>query len=143
VPARLASVARTAATKAATCTDESEDPGVATVQECRAALSNLAARLAEVDRETRSKHAADRTLSLWLTDLDTGFCGRLVDGELLDVEPVPDADAAGKAQLKLRCSGDDLIALTDGHLGAGTAWATGRLKIDASLPDLLRLRTLL
>ncbi len=116
---------------------------MATVEECRTALSKLAARLAEVDQDTRSKHAADRTLSLWLSDLDTGFSGRLVDGELVDVEAAPSADAAGKAQLKLRCSGDDLVALTDGRLGAGTAWATGRLKIDASLPDLLRLRTLL
>ena len=38
---------------------------------------------------------------------------------------------------------DDLIALLAGELSPPTAWATGRLKVEASVLDLLKLRTLL
>jgi hypothetical protein len=38
---------------------------------------------------------------------------------------------------------DDLIELTDKRLHFSHAWATGRLHLDASLRDLLRLRGLL
>jgi putative sterol carrier protein len=38
---------------------------------------------------------------------------------------------------------DDLVALTDGQLNVASAWATGRLRVDASIKDMLRLRALL
>ncbi len=114
---------------------------MATIDECRAALDQLAARLAGLGTEARERHSADRTVSLDVTDLGCCFRGRLADGELIDMEL--DDDGGGKAQLRLRCSSDDLIALTTGDLGVGSAWASGRLKVDASLPDLLRLRSLL
>ena len=38
---------------------------------------------------------------------------------------------------------DDLIALTDGKLNFAAAWATGRVKLEAGLRDLLRLRKIL
>ena len=40
-------------------------------------------------------------------------------------------------------SSDDLVALTDGHLHFGKAWASGRLKLEAGLRDLLRLRKII
>jgi hypothetical protein len=36
---------------------------------------------------------------------------------------------------------DDLIALTDGRLKLAAAWATGRLRINAGVRDLLKLRS--
>ncbi|KDN82466.1 hypothetical protein KCH_57590 [Kitasatospora cheerisanensis KCTC 2395] len=50
---------------------------------------------------------------------------------------------AAKADIRLTTTGDDLVALVDGRLPFPTAWATGRLKLDASFLDLLRLRSLL
>ena len=44
--------------------------------------------------------------------------------------------------LILQCS-DDLIALTDGDLAFAPAWASGRVKLEAGLRDMLRLRSLL
>jgi hypothetical protein len=38
---------------------------------------------------------------------------------------------------------DDLLALTDGQLSFGPAWATGRVKLEAGLRDMLRLRKIL
>jgi putative sterol carrier protein len=118
---------------------------VATVEECRVALAELAARLAAVDPQTKARHTADRSLSLRLNDLGCAFRGRISDGTLLDVvaEDGEAKTAEGKAQIRLQCSSDDLLALTRGELGAGSAWATGRLRVEASPLDLLRLRSLL
>jgi hypothetical protein len=38
---------------------------------------------------------------------------------------------------------DDLVSLANDELGAAKAWTSGRLKIDAGVFDLLRLRKLL
>jgi hypothetical protein len=38
---------------------------------------------------------------------------------------------------------DDLVALVSGRLSFAPAWATGRVKLEAGLRDLLRLKSLL
>jgi hypothetical protein len=40
-------------------------------------------------------------------------------------------------------TGDDLLALVAGDLGVGAAWAGGRLKVQAGMLDLLKLRSML
>jgi hypothetical protein len=40
-------------------------------------------------------------------------------------------------------SSDDLLAMTAGRLSFGPAWAAGRVKLEAGLRDMLRLRSLL
>lgn len=106
---------------------------VATVEECGAALDRLAARLGG-----GGSRGLDRTLSCSVTDLGTTFHGRLTDGQLiaLTTEPHP------AAQIRLTTTSDDLIALTSGHLNPGSAWASGRLKIEAGMRDLMRLRSM-
>jgi putative sterol carrier protein len=112
---------------------------VASTKDCSRALRGLAKRLADVDGDLRRKHAVDRTISCRISDLQTDFSGRISDGELVDVkqEALPDA------QIKLSLTSDDLVALTDGQLNVASAWATGRLRVDASIKDMLRLRALL
>lgn len=112
---------------------------MATLQECERALQSLAERLAAVDPEQRAKYAVERTVSCCVTDLDVVFTGR-VDGDgLADLRRTDDT----AAQVRLAASSDDLIALSEGRLGVPSAWATGRLKIEASVLDLLKLRSLL
>ncbi len=112
---------------------------MATVEQCAAALQSLADRLNAVDPETRGKYVVDRTVSCRIPDLGVVFRGR-VDGDgLTGVELVDEPSA----QVRLSTSSDDLLALTEGRLGVPAAWATGRLKIEASVLDLLRLRSLL
>jgi hypothetical protein len=113
---------------------------VATVEECEAALNSLAERLNGVDPDVRSKYVVQRTLSCRIRDLDVVFAGRVDDDGITDIRRV---DGAGGAQVRLATSSDDLIALTEGRLGVPAAWATGRLKIEASVLDLLKLRSLL
>jgi hypothetical protein len=112
---------------------------MATVDECRAALRKLASRLAGDGGEARERLDFDRTLACRVTDLDVAFHGRLVGGR---IEDLADGDDP-RAKLKLTTASDDLVALVDGQLNIASAWASGRVKIDASVFDLLKLRKLL
>jgi hypothetical protein len=119
---------------------------VASLEECQQAVQDLADRLANVDPELRSRYAADRTVACHVPDLACVFRGRLDVEGLQDVHTAPDGDGgvdADDAQVRLAASSDDLLALLEGRLAVPTAWATGRLKIEASVMDLLRLRSLL
>ena len=40
-------------------------------------------------------------------------------------------------------SSDDLVALTEGDLNFGQAWLAGRVKVEAGVRDLLKLRSML
>jgi putative sterol carrier protein len=55
----------------------------------------------------------------------------------------PEGPDVPKADIRLTMTSDDLIALTEGKLHFGPAWATGRVKLEAGLRDLLRLRKIL
>jgi hypothetical protein len=82
----------------------------------------------------------DRSLSCRLTDLDEVVLGRLSSGSVRDLHVLPHGPAVPKADIRLTMSSNDLLALTDGRLSFGPAWATGRVKLEAGLRDLLRLR---
>jgi alkyl sulfatase BDS1-like metallo-beta-lactamase superfamily hydrolase len=112
---------------------------VASEQECRDALDKLAERLSGVDEHDRKRVALDRSVSCTLTDLGTTFSGELRDGHIVGVT----TEAAPKAQIRLTMASDDLVALTHGELDFAKSWLSGRVKIDASVMDLLKLRSLL
>ena len=111
---------------------------MATVAECEAALHQLARRLSGASPEQRQK-AVDRSVSCTIPDLGTTFHGHLRDGDLTGITQAPQP---GKADLRLTVSSDDLLALTEGRLNFASAWASGRLKVDASFRDLMRLRSM-
>ncbi|MQA94091.1 MAG: SCP-2 sterol transfer family protein [Streptosporangiales bacterium] len=116
---------------------------MAGVQECREAIDRLAGRLAEVDPEHRRAHLMDRTVSCRVTDLDTMFRMRLHEAGLTDIRLAEPADAEPPAQVRISLRSDDLVALADERLDLARSWLTGRVKLEASLGDLLRLRRLL
>jgi putative sterol carrier protein len=111
---------------------------MATKNECEAALRNLAQRLDDVDESLKKRHAPDRTVSCSISDLKAAFSGRLTCGALKDLVDRPNEDA----QVRLTVSSDDLVAVTSGELPFATAWADGRVKIEASMLDMLKLRSL-
>jgi putative sterol carrier protein len=112
---------------------------MATVEECRQALERLAEQLAGVGGDSHPAPSIDRTLGCHLTDLGVDFRGRLRNGTITDIENQPDP----RAKIKLTTTSDDLVALTSGQLSFTSAWASGRLKVDASMLDLFKLRSLL
>lgn len=113
---------------------------MATAQEARSALERIAARLTEVDADDLARHVVERTISCRVPDLGLVFLTRIHQGGLDDFRAAGDADSA---QVRLTVSSDDLVALAAEELHVAKAWATGRLKIEASLGDLLRLRKIL
>lgn len=110
---------------------------MATEQQCTEALQVLADRLAASDGTVRNR-GFDRTLTCTIRDLGIIYSGRLQDGQLVNIGR---ADSDG-AQIRLAMTSDDLLALVDGQLHMGSAWATGRVKVEAGLRDLLRLRSI-
>jgi hypothetical protein len=118
---------------------EVEGTAVATVEECEAAMHKLAERLRSPDAADARGKMLDRSISCHLPDLGVTFAGQLRGGEIHAIRQVTRPDG----QIKLSTSSDDLLALVDGRLNFAKAWASGRLKVDASVFDLLKLRSFL
>jgi predicted lipid carrier protein YhbT len=111
---------------------------MATVDECRQALHDLAARL-DQNAETRGRLDFDRTLACRVTDLQTAFRARLSGGRLLDITDGDDPTA----KIALSTTGDNLLALVAGRLDVTRALASRQIAIKANPFDLLKLRKLL
>ncbi|GCB50573.1 SCP2 sterol-binding domain-containing protein [Streptomyces sp. NL15-2K] len=115
---------------------------MATIEECRAALEKLSDNMQSAEGDVRTAAALDRSVSCHITDLDVTFVGRLTDGRIVVADTLP-GPPPEKAQIRLTMAGDDLVALVEGELNFAKAWGSGRVKLEASLMDLLRLRKLL
>lgn len=115
---------------------------MATVDDCQRAIIALADKLAEVDPELRARHVVTRTLACRVPDLGVVFLATLCDEGLARLRCSEGADTDG-AQVRLAADSDDLLAMVEGQLSPPMAWATGRLKVQASPMDLLKLRALL
>lgn len=115
---------------------------MANAEKCREALEQLSRNMARSTGDVRKAAALDRSLSCRITDLDLTFTGQLRDGRIQDLVAV-DGAPAGKAEIRLTMSSDDLVALVGGRLNFASAWASGRIRLEAGFRDLLRLRTLL
>ena len=79
------------------------------------------------DRRVLSVHVTDLEADWWTT-LDGGRMGRLRRG------PPDDAD------IRVRVRSDDLVSLIDGRRSLFSAYLAGRVRIEASFSDLLKLR---
>ncbi|PWU45840.1 sterol-binding protein [Micromonospora sp. S4605] len=112
---------------------------MASVDECRQALRDLADRLDRNAETVRERVDLDRTLACRITDLDTAFHGRIADGRLVEMTDGDDP----KAKIALSTSSDDLVALVRGELDVTRAVASHRVSIKASPFDLMKLRKLL
>ncbi|MFF3336067.1 SCP2 sterol-binding domain-containing protein [Streptomyces sp. NPDC002888] len=115
---------------------------MATIEECRTALEKLSDNMQGAEGDVRAAAALDRSVSCLITDLDVTFVGRLTGGRI-EVSDTLEGPPREKAEIRLTMTGEDLVALVDGGLNFAKAWGTGRVKLEASLLDLFRLRKLL
>ncbi|MEV6810024.1 sterol-binding protein [Streptomyces sp. NPDC017405] len=115
---------------------------MATIEECRAALGRFSANMRGAEGRARAAAALDRSVSCHLTDLDVTFAGRMTGGRI-EVDATHPGPPREKARIRLALTGDDLVALVDGALDFATAWGSGRVRLEAGLLDLFRLRKLL
>lgn len=114
---------------------------MATAEECRTALEALAGRLSDVDPHKRAAVLADRSLSCTVTDLGITFVTKLgADGAGSVTEAGPGDPLA---QVRFSATSDELLAVAGDPGRFVRSWLSGRVKVDASLTDLLRLRKLL
>jgi Alkyl sulfatase C-terminal len=112
---------------------------VATMDECLKALKRILGDIAAHPAAA----GLDRSLSCRLTDLDEVVLGRLNSGSVRDLRVLPHGPEVPKADIRLTMTSDDLIAMTEGRLHFGKAWASGKVKLEAGLRDILRLRKIL
>jgi predicted lipid carrier protein YhbT len=112
---------------------------VASEADCDKALRSLVDLLARVDPDVRSKFVLDRSVSCKVHDLGVTWSARLCDDGLLDLTTGDD----GRAQIRLSVGSDDLLALVEGRQAFPSAFATGKLRVQASPLDMLRLTALL
>lgn len=112
---------------------------MASASECESALRGLAEMLAGVEPDLRKKYVVERSLSCRISDLQVTWSGRVTVDGLVDLRNDDDS----RAQVRLTVGSDDFIALIEGRLAVPTAFATGRLRVQASPFDLLRLGTFL
>jgi len=109
-------------------------------QECQEALQKLAARLSEMSPEERDNYFGDRSISVTVPDLGITFVTRLGTGE----DPVREAVPGDPpADIRLTAKSDEVLSLAQSPMNIGRSWVAGRVKIEASMKDLFRLRRLL
>jgi SCP-2 sterol transfer family len=109
-------------------------------EECRAALQKLAGRLSELNPAERDQYFGNRTISVTIPDLGVTYVTLLGTGN----DPVR-AAAPGErpADIRITAKSQEVIALAEQPMNIARAWMTGRVKIEASMKDLFRLRRLL
>src|SRR5438270_13838103 len=112
---------------------------MATVDQCRVALQELAAKLATNADGVSGKVDLDRPLACTIKDLGVAFHGRITGGRIVDLADGDDP----KAKIRLTTTSDDLLALVSGQLDFARAWTSGRVSVSANPFDLLKLRKLL
>ena len=113
---------------------------MSSAEECRLALQKLAGRLAELSPAERDQYFGNRTISVTIPDLNITYMSVLGSGD----DPVREAVPGDPpADIRMTAKSDEVIALAGQPMNIARAWVTGRVKIEASVRDLFRLRRLL
>lgn len=111
---------------------------MASEAQCDAAVEQVISMLSGAEEAVRT-HADDRSVSLFVPDLDRVYSAYLRDGRLVDLT----TEQRPRAQIRLTIHSDDLVDLVEGRQGFAQAFARGKVHIDAGLRDMFRLRSLL
>jgi putative sterol carrier protein len=115
---------------------------MATKKQVETKLRQMIDRLGDADDDVHDNLTRalpdPRTVQIDVTDLDLSYWTELADGELGPLQPGQPSDC----DIKLRASSDDLVAMINGELGLLKSYLSGRVRIEASLSDLLALRKL-
>jgi hypothetical protein len=113
---------------------------VASKAEVERQLRTLMSRLDGNETNVRSAIPTRKVLRCQVPDLDTAWFSVVEDGH---VSQPTEAAPNGPADITLRVGSDDLVDLVEGRISFLSAFTSGKVKVDASIVDLLRLRSLL
>jgi hypothetical protein len=109
-------------------------------EECRQALQKLAGRLSELSPADRDAYFGNRTISVTIPDLGVTYVTDLGAGDAPVREAVP---GDPPADMRMTANSDEVVSLAESPMNIARAWMAGRVKIEASMKDLFRLRRLL
>lgn len=112
---------------------------MATPDEVEATLRRLMKRFERLEDPYRSMLPGRRTVEAVFHDIDRIYHASWRRGELSELHDGP----ADRADIRVTLTSDDLLAMADGQLRFRKAYATNRVRIEASMTDLLRLRSAL
>jgi hypothetical protein len=113
---------------------------VATKAEVERQLGALMARLDGNEANVRSAIPTRKVLRCLVTDLGAVWYSVVENGH---VSQPSETQPNGRADITLRLGSDDLVELVEGRTSFLSAFTSGKVKVDASIVDLLRLRSLL
>ena len=109
-------------------------------EECRAALQKLAGRLSELSADKREDYFGNRSMSVTIPDLGVTYVTTLGTGN----DPVREVGPGEPpADIRVTADSDEVVALAESPMNIARSWVAGRVKIEASMKDLFRLRRLL
>ena len=112
---------------------------MATREEVEATLSELIGRFEDLDPTYRALLPSRRTVETTFPDLDLTYHAQWHDGTLSELLPGP----AAAPHIRIECDSDDLIAMARKELSFRRAFLSNRVRVEASMTDLLRLRGVL
>jgi hypothetical protein len=109
-------------------------------EDCRTALQKLAGRLSELSPAERDQYFGNRRISVTIPDLGLTYVTVLGTGD----DPVRELKPGEPpADIRMTAKSAEVVALADQPMNIARAWMSGRVKIEASMKDLFRLRRLL
>jgi predicted lipid carrier protein YhbT len=117
------------------------EASLATPEEVEIKLRELIARLASSEDAARSLGRSlpeRRVLAVHVSDLDADWWTTIEGGALGDLR----AGRPERGDIRVEATSQDLIRLIDGEGSLFSAYLAGRVRIEASFSDLLRLRRL-
>lgn len=112
---------------------------MATVEQIEVTLGALIGRLEHVDTNYRAMLPARRTIEACCTDLGLMYHAYWRNGKLSDLHEGP----ADRPDIRIELTSVDLLEIAEGRLRFRDAYVTQRIRVDASVTDLLRLRAVL
>jgi len=113
---------------------------VASKVEVEKQLGVLLARLDENRDGVRGAIPSRKVLRCSVPDLDASWYSVIEDGHVSPPSETPPGD---RTDITMRVGSDDLVDLIEGRLSFLSAFTSGKVKVDASIMDMLRLRALL
>lgn len=116
---------------------------MSSIEACLAGIEKVNQRILARPAEERRRHIRERSLSVVVPDLETVFDMRLTLEGLVGVVPRPVRGGSPRPQVRITVDSDDLVALAEDRLDVTRALLNRRVKVDASVGDLLRVRRLL
>lgn len=113
---------------------------MATPEEVEKTIADLLRRLEVVDPTYRAMMPGRRTIEATCPDVGITYHADWRSGELGEIRL---GESIRRPDIRIAVHSDDLLAMARGELDFAQAYLDNRVRLDASMADLLRLRAVL